>query len=242
MTKQTSPPTVRLPVPSDVLPPQLALRLLSEADPSEVSTIAAARVAGHSAAGLRLRPNDPQSTVEHVDVWADASTGVPLRVAVYVKGSSAAVLTTSFLDFALSKPSESDIAFTPSDGVKISVGTQPDLASAISQFSHAVPPQTLAGVARNDDLPQFGAVGLYGRGVTEFAASPLPRGTATSLRKQFALAPGVTSSALGLSGNIGGISLVLTDPPPGQRTWLLTGTVTTALLDTAAAGLPTRFP
>jgi outer membrane lipoprotein-sorting protein len=241
LTNQPTPPTVRLPVAADVLPPQLADRLLSEAQPSQVTSLPDLRVAGRGADGLRLTPSDPQSTIGHVDVWADAKTAIPLRVAVYGTGSGAAILTTSFLDFSASRPAAGDIAFTPAAGVKVNTGGNLDVAALISRFGRTQPPAQLAGIGRNDELPQVGAIGVYGRGVTEFAAVPLFGNTVASLRKQLAAAPGVTSNSSGLTASIGGLSLLLTDPPGGQRTWLLTGTVTSTLLARAAAELPVEL-
>jgi hypothetical protein len=65
--------TFRLPRPADLVPPALALRLLSEAaGQARFSVIAPLRVAGQSAAGLRMTPAPSlAATVGHVDVWAD---------------------------------------------------------------------------------------------------------------------------------------------------------------------------
>ena len=40
------------------------------------------RIAGRDAAGLRVTPTDPQTTVGRVDIWADPTTALPLRVEV----------------------------------------------------------------------------------------------------------------------------------------------------------------
>ena len=53
----------RLPRPADLVPPALALRMLSEAGrQARFSVIAPVRVAGRSAAGLRMTPSDTAST------------------------------------------------------------------------------------------------------------------------------------------------------------------------------------
>ena len=80
--------TYRLPRPADLVPPALALRMLSEAGrQARFSVIAPLRVAGQSAAGLRVTPADPASTVGRVDIWADPSSGLPLMVEVFGRGS-----------------------------------------------------------------------------------------------------------------------------------------------------------
>ena len=78
-TEQNTSVDVRLPAAGDLLPTNLARRLLSQASPDEVSRLPSKRIAGRSAPGLRLRPGAPQSTIDRVDVWADRATGL-LRV------------------------------------------------------------------------------------------------------------------------------------------------------------------
>jgi len=56
-------PPVRLPAAPDVVPPELAKRLL--ADETNVTPIGAKRVAGIVAAGLRFVPSDPDTTVRY---------------------------------------------------------------------------------------------------------------------------------------------------------------------------------
>jgi len=98
-TAYTGTPRVRLPTDADLLPPRLAQRLLSEATAAEASSLAGRRVAGVAAAGLRIRPTGPASTVDHLDVWADPRTGLPLAIAVYGRAApaprSAAASSTS---------------------------------------------------------------------------------------------------------------------------------------------------
>lgn len=93
---RTTDPEVRLPRTADLLPSLLGRRLLSEARTDEVSRLPAERVAGRDAPGLRLDPADPQSSVDHVDVWVDSRTGLPLRVAVFGPAEDTAAMTTSF--------------------------------------------------------------------------------------------------------------------------------------------------
>ena len=58
---------------------QLRARILASTDES---------FAGYrSAAGLRMTPADPASTVGRVDIWADPSSGLPLMVEVFGRGS-----------------------------------------------------------------------------------------------------------------------------------------------------------
>ena len=89
---------VRLPRAADLVPPSLALRLLHEAGPrARVSELPPRRVAGVAAAGLRLIPGDPASTVEHIDIWAEPGSGLPLQVEVFGRDNGQPALETQFL-------------------------------------------------------------------------------------------------------------------------------------------------
>lgn len=240
---ESTPRAVRLPEGPDLVPATLARRLLSEATPAEVTRLPSARIAGQSVPGMRMRPADPISTIDEVDVWAQAHTGLALRVDVRASGHS--VLSTQFLDFSPRPPPTSAIPFGPPAGSHQTISDDPDLVAFIDRLGRARAPASLAGIARNPLLAANGTIGVYGRGVTEFAATPLFGRTARSLRRQLAATPGGTTSAVGQALQIGPLSLVLTpeiaigsdpDGDPGTA-WLLTGTVTPQTLETAARQL-----
>jgi outer membrane lipoprotein-sorting protein len=238
-----TPAAVRLPEAGDLEPAGLARRLLSEATAAEVSRLPVRRIAGRNVPGLRLRPADRQSTIDSVDVWADPGTGVALRVEVLSAGQN--VLSSQFLDFSSTAPTPQVIAFTPPDGPSQAQTARPDLIQFIDQLGNGQPPAQLAGLDRNVQLAADGTVGVYGRGVTEFAAIPLFGRTAFSLRRQLGTTLGVSTTSSGQSLSVGPLSLVLTpelpfatDPDGDIGTaWLLTGTVSLATLDTAATQL-----
>lgn len=231
-------PQVRLPTAADLVPPQLARRLLSQALPNEASRLGSERIAGRSAPGLRITPDQPASSIAHVDVWADAATGLPLRVRVQGKQSGSAVLTSGFLDFSPAEPPASVTAFSPPLGARISSQPSRDLVTAIDQLGAVVPPGRLAGLDRNRQLPPFGSVGVYGRGVTEFVAVPLPLRIAYSLGQELADAIHADPSEPRLSLSVGPLNLLLTTATRRDSSWLLVGTVTDQTLAAAAAQLP----
>ena len=70
-------PSIRLPRTSDLLPPEVVRRLLSDVSPDELSRLAPRHVAGRDALGLRLAPAAPQSSIDHVDIWVDPETVDP---------------------------------------------------------------------------------------------------------------------------------------------------------------------
>jgi MucB/RseB N-terminal domain len=229
---------VRLPRAADLLPPEVGRRLLSQAQPAELSRIGAERVAGREAVGLRLRPSSAATSIGRVDVWADSASGLPLRVAVYGR-SGGAVLTTQFLDVSIRQPDANRTAFTPPPGARVRDQGQLDIAAAIDRFGGDRPPDRVAGLDRNAEMPAIGAVGIYGRGVTELAAVPLPDDIASSLRDQLSSAPGVAETPDGgFVISVGPLSLLVAAPSASGAAWLLTGTVTTEVLRTAAAQLP----
>lgn len=231
-------PPVRLPRGADLDPAQLARRLLSEAQPAEVSRLPARRLAGRDAPGLRLRPDDPQTTITSVDVWADAATGVPLRVEV--SGAGQSVVQTSFLDFSAGAPDPATTAFQPPPGDELSVERSGDLATGVDRFAPYLPPDELVGYPLRRRVDGLGAIGTYGRGVTVLLALPLPGRVAGPLGEQLATTPGVTETAAGPQLSVGPLSLLLTDV--GERTWMLAGTVTVDTLQRAAAALVASPP
>ncbi|HEX2904030.1 MAG TPA: hypothetical protein VHO01_11300 [Jatrophihabitans sp.] len=241
-SEQTVPPRIRLPDDSDLLPPTLARRLLSQVRGAEVSSLPARRVAGENAPGLRVRPDQAASTIDHIDVWADNRTGLPLRISVYGAGSGTPAMTTSFLDVRVAMPAAGTTAFTLPPGASVASGGAEDLATALDQFGPSVLPASLAGIERNPDLPDLGAIGVYGRGVTEFAAVPLPRRLARSLRESLAKVATVGEGADPgrLTIGSGPLNLLLTSFTDPAGTWLLVGTVTPQTLASAAAALPER--
>ena len=243
---QTTDPSVRLPRAADLDPGALGRRLLSEARPGEVSALPPRRVANRAAAGLRLRPADPGTTVDRVDVWVDADSGVPLRVEVHGAGSAPPVVSSAFLDFSAGKPPAARTRFVSPGPARVRRELNPDLAATINVFSPVVPPRRLAGLPVRERLEGLGSVGTYGTGLTVLVAVPLPGRISRPLQEQLLKTPGARLTGTSVTGGavhltVGPLSLLLTDPP-GQRGWLLTGTVTPDTLDRAAAEIAARPP
>jgi hypothetical protein len=236
-TSYTGTPRVRLPTDADLLPPQLGQRLLSEATPAEASPLPSKRVAGVVAAGLRIRPANPVSTVDHIDVWADPDTGLPLSVSVYGKGSGSSALTSKFLDVTVATPSQASTLFSVPNRAQVQQLSGADLATSVDRLGGGVPPAQLAGIARNAALPALGSIGIYGSGVTEFVAAPLPWRLAYSLHRQLDPSDtsfGVASAQLGqLTLSAGPINLLLSSFTNPAGPWLLVGTVTLQTLEQA---------
>lgn len=229
---------VRFPTAADLLPPELGRRLLSQALPQEATRIGSDRIAGRSAPGLRVTPDQPASSIAHVEVWADPETGLPLRVRVRGKQSSVPALTSAFLDFSSANPSADTTTFAPPADANVSSRSSRDMVSSIDQWAGVTPPDRLAGLERNGRLPTLGSVGVYGRGVTELLAVPLPGRLALSLSEDLADATGAEPYAPQQRLSVGPLNLLLSVPAEPDSAWLLVGTVTAQTLTTAAAELP----
>jgi outer membrane lipoprotein-sorting protein len=232
--------TVRLPRADDLLAPTLGRRLLSQAQPTEVTRLANRRIAGRDTAGLRLTPSESQSTISHVDVWALPSSGLTLAVDVYGRGSSATVMTSTMLDLSTSVPGAATIAFSPPDGAKIRVAQNNDIVTAIDQFGRTRTPDQLAGLDRQS-ATGLGGVGVYGHGVTLLVALPLSSRLAGSFTRQLTDAVGASTADAGTALGVGPVNLLLTTRRANGSAWLLVGTVDAATLTQAASALPEVF-
>jgi hypothetical protein len=230
------PPVVRVPRADDVLPGNLARRLLSHATTAQASRLPSDRVAGRSAAGLRIKVADKRSTIDHIDVWALPDNGLPLRITTYgVDGSK--VVSSTMLDLTLARPSAATTAFEPPPGSRFPGSNFGDIVSAINDFGSGRPPPSLGGLARIDD-PRLGAVGDYGGGVTQLIAVPLSAHLAGEVVPQLRSAPGVVEDDHGIALATGPLSVQLSPPTGFGARWLLVGTVTAATLRAAVPSLP----
>ncbi len=232
--------SVRLPRASDLLPPTLALRVLSGASPGDVSRLSTQRIAGVVAPGLRLRPHDDRSSIDHVDVWVEPRSGLPLRVDIFGKGSAAAALTTTFVDVTVAMPPSAVTRFTLPPGAEQRFDDVADLAAAANRYSPLRAPDRLLGIMHH--TTGYGAVGLYGSGLSQIIAIPLWEPAADPLRKQLQLTPGSTADGNGTALSVGLLNLRLTGPVYQGNAWLLAGTVTAKTLARASAELSTHAP
>jgi outer membrane lipoprotein-sorting protein len=114
-TQPSEPPSA-----ADVIPAGLAAKVLKAVNPStKVTVVSTKKVAKHAAYTLLIQPRDARSTVRKVTIAVDATTFVPLRVAVYAKASSPA-LEVAFTDISFSKPAASTFVFHTPVGATVS--------------------------------------------------------------------------------------------------------------------------
>ena len=227
-------PAYRPPITSDLVPAELGRRLLSEATPGELTRLPAIRVAGRNAPGLRLRPAQRDATVDRVDAWVDAASGLVLRVEIWGKRAQQPALRSSFLDLTVARPAPDRTKFVPAAGARLTGETEFDLVALAAQYGRGRPPTRLIGLPQRNDAP---GLGTYGRGPILLSAVPLPERLGGRLSDRLSGAPGAQVSKDGLSQSLsaGPLSVLVTALP--GRTWLLTGTVTVAALRRASAEL-----
>ena len=217
---------------------QLAARLLGGATADRLTTLPPRLVAGGVAEGLRFRPDDPLGSVERVDVWSDAGSGIPVRVDVYGRGAQAPAMSSTFLDFSAATPDPSATRFVPPAGSRIGRGRRFDLVRAVGRVPDPGLPQDLLGYSRLPTTPGLEGVArvrsrhhpVRGRG-----AARAGRALAAPASSRFAAGSAALPEGVALS--VGPLALLLTDPAVTGRTMLLAGTLTPEGLAMAAADL-----
>lgn len=236
---------VRVPRAGDLTPPELARRVLSAAEGDPVTALPARRVAGLDAAGMRLTPRDPDTTIGHVDVWADPATGLPLAVEVTARGASIPVLTTQFLEFTATAPPAEVITPSRPAGSGFSVVAAPGIADALGALGRVRPPARLAGRdLRQVDAAGIRGVGVYGTGLSAFVAIPVPREAGAQAADAVAKAGGAAEDLPNgeiTTLSIAPLSIAVVRSEVSRRAWLLAGLTDTDVLVTAAGELPMRW-
>ncbi len=165
---------IRLPWAADVTPPELARRLLHIMAPDDpVTALPGRRVAGLAAAGLRLSPADPETTIGRVDIWADPRTGLPVRVEIGGRDGGESVLATRFLELRQQAPDAGVLAPPDPLSAGLTVTSAPDVAARVNSVVPGPLPASLAGKPRSA-LAGLVGVGVYGSGLSSFLVVPLP--------------------------------------------------------------------
>ena len=110
-------PDTANPAEAVTTPAQEASDLLAHLDPSTTVTVGApTTVAKQDAYELIVTPKAATSTVDHVAIAVDSTTGFPLQVKVFAKGQNAAAITLGFTKIDYSAPAASEFSFTPPPG------------------------------------------------------------------------------------------------------------------------------
>lgn len=226
---------IRLPDASDLLPPTLARSLLRGTRDDELSRLPSVRLAGVEAPGLRITPDDPATTIDHVNLWADSQSGLPVRVELFGVGDRRPVVSTTLIELDIGEPAAATTDFTPPESVAVSYEESLDVAAAANAFAPYDLPASLGGlVTRSGEDP--GAVGVYGRGPTTLIVVPLRGQVAGPLRRQLQSSATASETSVGTLAPVGPVGLLVT-PGRGRGGFLLAGTVNAETLQRAAAEL-----
>lgn len=234
LTKILGAEPVRLPRAGDLLPPDLARRILAMDPVDRPLALPPRRIAGLAAEGLRLRPTDPETTVGQVDIWADPITGLPLRVEVTARGATTPLITSQFVSVDRGSPDVSALR-PPDAGGQLATAQAPDIVSAIAGFSRARLPRELAHYLLQPQLPGLPGVGRYGAGLATFVVLPLP-GNIGRPAIEAATKAGATDVLVsrGRAVLIGIPLLGVLIGQVGRRTYLVAGFVSHGVLQEAA--------
>jgi hypothetical protein len=237
LTRLIGRPPVRLPRAGDLTPPELARRVLSAAAGDPVTALPGRRVAGRDTAGLRLTPRDPDTTIGHVDLWADPATGLPLAVEVTARGADRPVLTSRFLDVDRTRPAEDVLVPNRPPGSGYGEVAAPDLADALGAFGSRPLPARLAGRdLREADAAGVRGVGVYGAGLSAYVVVPVPGGAGADAADAIEKAGGTSEDGV-TSLSIAPLSVVVARPARHYDWYLLAGLAGTDVLRAAAREL-----
>lgn len=227
-------PVVRFARPADLLPPELGRRLAAAATPAETARIPGRRVAGVDAAGLRITPSSADTTIARVDLWADPSSGLPVRVEATTKGASTPILVSTFLDLRQAAPDPLVVGFQAPADATIDVEDTPDIAQAIERFSPFVLPDQLGALPRRTAVGS--AAATYGQRFDLVAALAFPDQLSWRTRNFLAQLPPAhgpwEAGHLITTPLLNGMII-----EHNQVAYVLAGTVTQAALQRAAIAL-----
>jgi hypothetical protein len=233
---------VRLPWAADLTPPELARRLLGQARGDEIARIGSRRVAGVLAAGLRLTPADPDTSIGRVDVWADPTTGLPVQVEVAGRGGGT-VFTSRFLQLRQEPPDPAVLKPKRPASAGYTVTTAPDIVAAVNSSVPTALPARLGGRPRAAVSGDIAGVAGYGTGLARFVVLPLPgrigyRSLNAARRAGAAPVPFDHGEGYEMRSSVLTALIVrATDDPFGRRTFMLAGLVSQDLLRKAAVEL-----
>lgn len=107
-----------------ITPDQVARLALTALGPStSVTTTDNAKVAGRDAYELVLSPRDPASLVGSIRLDIDAEHHVPLRLALYARGTDAPAFEAAFTQISFARPDDASFAFNPPPGGTVEEAT-----------------------------------------------------------------------------------------------------------------------
>lgn len=234
---------LRVPQAGDLLPPALAARLTPDDLRATATRIGSTRIAGRDAVGLRLTPTDQITTIRYVDIDADRSTGLPLRVAVTARGRSEPSVSTDFLSVSLHSPSAADLLFVAPAQVVASHTAAPDFVADADSYAPFRLPEELAGLPRTDRIASVtgnrGAA-TYGHGDDLVVLLPVRPGTAAQIFHSLQPPAGTTVTlpdpdAIAVAEQIPLANVLVAQA--NDRSYVIAGSVSLSVLERGATQL-----
>lgn len=237
LTEITGQQSIRLPVAADLVPSALAVRIIRQAGSrATFATLPPRRVAGQAAAGLRVIPTDPSSTIGQVDIWANPDTGLPLLVDILARGGGKPALESQFFSESTWRPQASLLTPRHVPGTGFTVTTANDFRNVLSNVLARPLPTTLDGRAQTS-TPVFG-IGVYGNGLAPFAVLAIRGGLGLIDDAVSAGATPFTSQSVsGAYASAPLVNVVLVQQPYSRTVFLLAGLVSRTVLLRAALDL-----
>jgi outer membrane lipoprotein-sorting protein len=189
-------------------PQAAASQFLAAIGPSTVVGVQSnVYVADRPAYQLSLAPRSSQSLVGRVLLAIDASSGVPLRVEVYGRGSAGLAYSIGYAKLAYGTPKAANFSFTPPPGATVKKQTVPSDPAALLRGGLGLPSgSSLPG----SSLPGSGPTGQAGKptvigsdwlSVVATPASPAVAAAVHQLLTDQPATPQSGSSGAGLFGS-----------------------------------------
>ncbi|MBA3350384.1 MAG: hypothetical protein H0T12_07485 [Actinobacteria bacterium] len=163
---------VRFARPADLLPSELGRRLATASSSAKVASLPAERIAGVTAAGVRVSPVETATTLSHADLWADPVTGLVLRVELTARGFDEPIISASFLELEQRPPPAGLTHFDIPADAAFQISEAPDFARAVNRYSPFVLPDSVAGYTLRSQPAR--AAGTYGKSFELVAVLAVP--------------------------------------------------------------------
>lgn len=198
------------PQPPDT-PQAAASQFLAAIGPSTVVGVQSnVYVADRPAYQLSLAPRSSQSLVGRVLLAIDASSGVPLRVEVYGRGSAGLAYSIGYAKLAYGTPSAANFSFTPPPGATVKKQTVPSDPTALLQG---------LGLPSGSSLPGSGPTGQAGKPTVigsdwlSVVATPADPAVAAAVRQLLSSQPATPQTGNSSDGFFGSSSTAAPGPP-----------------------------
>jgi outer membrane lipoprotein-sorting protein len=180
-------------------PQAAASQFLAAIGPSTVVGVQSnVYVADRPAYQLSLAPRSSQSLVGRVLLAIDASSGVPLRVEVYGRGSAGLAYSIGYTKLVYGTPSAANFSFTPPPGATVQKQTVPNDPAALLQGLGLPPGSSLPG---SGPTGQAGKPTVIGSDWLSVVATPADPAVAAAVRQLLSREPATPQTSGGFFGS-----------------------------------------